>query len=48
VDEYLLVSFNFVDEEGRELVLTARGERYERVLQALLEGDQKSGVGGRE
>jgi len=47
VDEYLLVSFAFVDEEERELVWTARGERYERVLPALLEGDQGSGAGGR-
>ena len=38
VEEYLLVSFTFVSEEERELVMTARGEKYERVLAALAEG----------
>ncbi|MBI3301803.1 MAG: tRNA (adenosine(37)-N6)-threonylcarbamoyltransferase complex ATPase subunit type 1 TsaE [Deltaproteobacteria bacterium] len=35
VDEYLLVSLTFVNEEERVLTVTARGERYERVVQAL-------------
>jgi tRNA threonylcarbamoyladenosine biosynthesis protein TsaE len=48
VEEYLLVSFTFVSEEERELELTARGERYERVIQMLLEADQKSEAGGQE
>jgi len=36
VDEYLLVSFTFVTEDERVLSLTARGERYEKIVQALL------------
>src|SRR6266850_59382 len=32
VDEYLLVSLTFVNEEERVLIVTARGEKYERVL----------------
>src|SRR5262245_62072312 len=48
VDEYLLVSFTFVSAEERELIMTARGEKYERVLEALMEGEQRSGVGDRE
>jgi len=45
VDEYLLVSFTFLTEDERVLSLTARGEQYEKILQALLEGGQGSGVG---
>jgi tRNA threonylcarbamoyladenosine biosynthesis protein TsaE len=37
VEEYLLVSFTFVSAEERELVMTARGEKYARVLAALVE-----------
>ena len=36
VDEYLLVSFTFVTEDERVLSLTARGEQYEKIAQALL------------
>jgi len=36
VDEHLLVSLTFVGEEERVLILTARGEKYERVLRTLL------------
>jgi len=35
VDEHLLVSLTFVGEEERVLILTARGEKYERVLRTL-------------
>jgi len=38
VDEYLLLTFTFVNEEERELTLTARGERYEQVVQELCAG----------
>jgi tRNA threonylcarbamoyladenosine biosynthesis protein TsaE len=38
VDEYLLVSFTLVSAEERELVVAAQGEKYERVLVALVEG----------
>jgi tRNA threonylcarbamoyladenosine biosynthesis protein TsaE len=37
VREYLLLTFDFgAGEEERELTLTARGERYEQLLRALL------------
>jgi tRNA threonylcarbamoyladenosine biosynthesis protein TsaE len=36
VEEYLLIAFAFVNENERVLTLTARGERYERVVQTLL------------
>jgi tRNA threonylcarbamoyladenosine biosynthesis protein TsaE len=38
VDEYLMVSLTFVNEEERLLAVTTRGEKYERVLKALLTG----------
>jgi tRNA threonylcarbamoyladenosine biosynthesis protein TsaE len=36
VDEYLLISLAFLNAEERMLILTARGEKYERVLKTLL------------
>jgi tRNA threonylcarbamoyladenosine biosynthesis protein TsaE len=36
VDEYLLISLAFGSGEERVLTLTARGERYEQVVQTLL------------
>ena len=38
VNEYLLVSFTFVDGDERVLTLTSRGERYEQVVQKLFAG----------
>jgi len=35
VDDYLLVSLTFVNEEERVLAVTARGERYEWIVQTL-------------
>ncbi|HJY80143.1 MAG TPA: tRNA (adenosine(37)-N6)-threonylcarbamoyltransferase complex ATPase subunit type 1 TsaE [Candidatus Binatia bacterium] len=35
VDEYLLVSLTFVNEEERVLAVTVRGERYEWIVQTL-------------
>ena len=38
VNEYLQVSFTFVDGDERVLTLTSRGERYEQVVQNLIKG----------
>jgi tRNA threonylcarbamoyladenosine biosynthesis protein TsaE len=35
LDEYLLISFTFADEESRVLKFTAQGERYEQVVTSL-------------
>jgi len=39
VDEYLLVSLAFVNDDERVLTLEAHGERYERVAQGLLQAE---------
>lgn len=38
VDECLLISLTFVNEEERVLTVMPRGERYEQVVQALFKG----------
>jgi hypothetical protein len=43
VREYLLLTFEFgTGEEKRVLTLTAQGERYEQLLRALLNSEQRA------
>lgn len=41
VEQYLLVSFSILEEDKRVLTLTAHGERYEQVVEALRETKSK-------
>jgi tRNA threonylcarbamoyladenosine biosynthesis protein TsaE len=45
VDEYLHISFAFVGEQERILTLTARGERYEQVVDSLFGRRPSKGTG---
>jgi tRNA threonylcarbamoyladenosine biosynthesis protein TsaE len=44
VSEYLLVSLVFVNEDERVLRLTPHGERYEQIVEKLLEQRKTEGV----